>query len=137
MRIHTDKLTAEDLYRAVPRGCYLECIGRGSRKRDHAFEVGMSAAEGMDAHGIKRCYARNTGKWGGDDIEFARAATWVEWGDWMVALFRIDPDAIIGHYNGADDFVATTTEYAPHRPARENATDHAARWAGELTAIAA
>lgn len=135
MRIHTDNLTAEDLRQAVPRGCYLEYTTHGSRKRDHAFQVGLSAAEGTDAHGIKRCYARNTGQYGGDGYG-DRAATWVEWGDWMVALLKIDPDAIIGQYEGADDFVAQTTQYAPSRPAREDAQAHAERWAKELRDVA-
>lgn len=131
MRIHTDKLTADDLYSAVPSGCYLEISQKGSRKRDHAFEVGMSARPGSGAHGIKRSYPRNTGNCGSAG-DFDRAATWVEWGDWMVALLKIDPNAIIGHYDGASDFVRVTTDYAVHRPAREDAPIHATRWSEEL-----
>jgi hypothetical protein len=116
----------------MPDGCYLECVQKGSRKRDHAFEVGMSAGYGTDAHGINRCFARNSGKYGSNG-DGDRAATWVEWGDWMVALLELDPDAIIGHYDGAEEFTRITTDYAPHRPARENAPAHAERWAVALS----
>lgn len=131
MKIHSDILTTQDLYRELPAGCYLTLRQVGSRKRDHGFDVGMSAEHGADAHGLKRVYARNSGHHGAAS-DFDRAATWIEWGDWMVALFKVDPDAIIGTYDGVADFIATTTRYAPHRPERENAVKHAERWAEEL-----
>lgn len=136
MKIHTDKLTSKDLYRNTPHGCYLETEKCGSRKRDHAFKVGMSAGHGHDSHGIKRCFARNSGQWGGAG-DYDRAATWVEWGDWMVALFKIDPNAVIGTYDGIEGFIEETTKYASYRPKRENAVTHAKRWAEELTAVTA
>lgn len=136
MRIHSDSLTSSDLYEHVPRGCHLEAIGKGSRKRDHAFEVHMSAAPGIDSHGIKRCYAANTGQYGGPANDYEKAATYVEWGDWMVELLKIDPTAIIGPYEGAAGFVEQTTRFAPRRPEREDAEPHARRWADELAAVA-
>lgn len=145
MRIHTDTLTKQDLWAKLPDGCDLEVTSHGSRKRDHAFEVKIEARRGTDAHGIKRAYARNTGNRGADTYypsgyegyqtpvdEWDRAATWVEWGDWMVELFKLDPRAIIGPYDGPDEFVRITQEYAPHRPARENAEAHADRWSTDL-----
>ena len=132
MRIHTDTITEADLHRTLPAGTHLECMKRGSRKRDHAFEVGMGAVPGSDANGIKRCYARNTGQYGGD--RYDRAATWVEWGDWMVELFQIDSKAIIGNYDGIGDFLLATAHQAPHRQERESAANHAARWARTLAA---
>jgi hypothetical protein len=137
MQIHTDKLTARDLYRTAPAGCFVEHVEHGSRSRRRRFDVGMSAAHGADAHGIARVYARNTGNRGADGYGapreiVPRAATWVEWGDWIVALFKLDPGARIGHYESPASFIETTTEYAPSRPARENAPEHAARWAREL-----
>ena len=132
MDIHTDKLTKADLWAAVPSGCYLEVSEHGSRSRARKFTVGMSAAHGADAHGIKRAYARNTGNYGGGG-DYDRAATWIEWGDWMVALFQLDPGAKIGMYDDPGEFVRMTTEYAPTRPARENAPEHAKRWRAELS----
>jgi hypothetical protein len=132
VQIHTDKLTSTDLWREAPAGCYLDVAIRGSRKRLRRFDVSISADEGTDAHGLKRVYARNTGKYGGQSVEGEKAATWLEWGDWIVALFKLDPDAIIGYYEGPRDFVEQTQKAAPHRPAREDAQRHADRWAGEL-----
>jgi hypothetical protein len=132
MDIHTDKLTREDLFRELPSGCDLECMTAGSRSRARKFKVGIAADYGTDAHGIKRAHARNSGQFGGDSNGYDRAATWVEWGDWMVALFKIDPSAKIGPYADPGEFVRITTEYAPHRPARENAVTHAERWKEEL-----
>ena len=132
MRIHTDTLTTDDLYRELPDDCYLEVTTHGSRKRHHAFEVKVSAQVGRDAHGIKRAYAQNSGTYGAASDDYSRAATWIEWGDWMVALFKIDASAIIGPYDGASDFTYQTHQFAPHRQARENAEAHAARWNREL-----
>jgi len=132
MRIHSDVLTSEDLYRELPDGCYLEASTHGSRKRRQAFEVKIEAKPGVDAHGIKRCYAQNSGTYGASQDGYTRAATWIEWGDWMVALFKIDPSAIIGYYDGASDFVRQTHYAAPHRPDRENAEQHADRWSADL-----
>jgi hypothetical protein len=131
MIIHTDKLTESDLLRTKPKGCFLEYEKRGSRSKAYAFKVGISAMPGKDAHGIARCYARNTGQYGGAG-QGDRAATWVEWGDWMTELFKVDPDAVIGQYKGAHDFVLQTQAAAPYRPARENAEIHADRWSEEV-----
>lgn len=131
MRIHTDILAGwQRLYHCLPSGVYLELSTHGSRKRAHAFEVKLTADDGYDRHGIKRCYGTNSGSYGGG---YDRAATWVEWGDWIVALFKHDLAAIIGPYDGADDFLAQTARAAEHRPARENAPEHAARWRRELS----
>jgi hypothetical protein len=135
MQIHTDTLTKADLYLELPAGCDLEVSEHRSRSRARRFDVAISADHGTDAHGIKRVYAHNTGTHGGAGIDTPRAATWIEWGDWMVALFKIDPGAKIGTYDGVRAFVETTTDYAPHRPARENAEAHARRWAEELGAL--
>jgi hypothetical protein len=122
-------LTINDLYQHVPAGCYLEAESKGSRSRDHAFEVHMTAEPGSDKHGIKRCYATNSGNYGKGH---GKAATYIEWGDWMVELFKIDPQAIIGPYEGREDFVLQTHDAVSFRPQRENAEDHADRWSKEL-----
>jgi hypothetical protein len=132
VKIHTDKLTRADLYAHVPAGCYLEAIEKGSRSRAHAFDVHMNAEPGDDRHGIKRIYQVNSGNYGAGGDEYVKAATYVEWGDWMVELFKIDPNAVVGVYDGAAGFVSRTSEMAPHRPSRENAERHAERWAKEL-----
>lgn len=35
-----------------------------------------------------------------------RAASWSAWGSFIADLFSRDPEAIIGHYKGVEDFVA-------------------------------
>ena len=132
MKIHTDKLTRADLFAHVPSGCYLDASQRGSRKRARAFDVHMYAKPGTDTHGIKRCYATNSGGYGAGEY---KAATYIEWGDWMVELFKIDPNAIIGTYDETGGFIGQTQHWAPTRPARENAQYHADRWAKTLSAL--
>jgi hypothetical protein len=100
MRLHTDLLTASDLYRALPSCVELDEIQRGSRSRDHAFEVALIG------RGTRHTRRRNTGQRGADGYSYA--ATWSDWGRWLAALFTIDPHAIAGHYNGAADFHAKT-----------------------------
>jgi hypothetical protein len=131
MKIHTDKITINDLHRLSPAGVYVEATQHGSRSHDHAFKVGLSAEHGTDAHGIKRSFARNSGQFGGSG-NYDRAATYIEWGDWMVELFKIDPLAVIGQYKGASHFVEATTEAAQWRSERESAVKHADRWRDEL-----
>lgn len=124
MRIHSDILTREDLERHVPAGATLELDERGSRKRNHAFEVEMLAEPGEDAHGVRRRYGAYHG--GG------KALTWVEYGDWMVELFKIDRQAIVGPYDGAHKFVLGTRAAAGGRPAFEQAPEATDRWCAEL-----
>lgn len=133
MRIHSDKITFEQLHIAVLRneGLYPEISLHGSRKRDHAFELGIAAEPGEDLHEIDRCYSRNTGHFGAQQ-GYGRAATYIEWGDIIAELFRLDENAIVGPYDGARDFYEQTMSRAPSRPKRENAANHAARWAREL-----
>jgi hypothetical protein len=44
-----------------------------------------------------------------------RAATWMDWGWWIAALFRFELTAIIGQYDGQDDFFRKTAAMVPHR----------------------
>lgn len=130
MRVHTKYLTADDLVRLKPEGTYSEVTSHGSRKRDRAFEVKMVGEPGKDRHGITRRF-KTGGAYGTTDGRH-RALTWVEWGDWMVELFKIDPGAIIGKYEGWREFCEWTYELAYSRPDRENAVEHATRWQNEL-----
>lgn len=133
MRIHTDKLTFTEVHLAVLSrdGLYPELASKGSRKRDHAFELGIEAEPGEDEHGLNRSFARNSGTMGAAQ-GYGQAATWIEWGDILADLFKIDPDAICGPYNGRSDFVIQTQQQAPHRPNREDAERHADRWSEDL-----
>lgn len=132
MRIHSDKLTADDLVRtarAMP-GVYIEITEHGSRKRDHAYEVTMYADPGKDRHGITRRY-KTGGAYGTTDGRY-RALTWVEWGDFICELFRRDPEAIVGPYDGEADFIHQTQDAAPFRSQLYDAVEHADRWSRAL-----
>lgn len=136
MRIHSDKLVKSDFGLAASNAgfgpdVYYERTEHGSRSRARAFELKIDAEPGTDRHGIKRAFSRNSGGQGAEQGPY-KAATWVEWGDFIVELFKIDPNAIIGHYTSAEHFVEDTAKYAPYRPKRENAVEHAARWAESL-----
>lgn len=139
MLIYTDQLTESDLYRELPsKDLFLICESKGTKKAARKFSATVYAlpeleeAGGHDSHGIPRQYHTNSGYAGGTQVW---AATWVEIGDWMVHLFRLDPFAKIGYYDGWEDFVFSTETASAHRPEHENAPVHAERWARELNSL--
>lgn len=94
MRIHTDTLTASDIYQTVANlpGVYVEVMPHGSRARKQAYEIrltGTSTRRTMDNQD--------------------QAATWDEWGVFFARLFDADRDALAGSvkypaYDGATDY---------------------------------
>lgn len=102
MRIHTDSLTASDIYAAAAHaggGDYrtspvlVDVTEHGSRKRARAFNVSLTGTSSRRTNGGNRG--------AGDDY----AATWDEWGMFLAELFRRDPDATIpGAYDTSGDF---------------------------------
>jgi hypothetical protein len=98
MRIHTDTLTYADMHyaaRDLPE-VFVDVTKHDSRKRDHAFELVLSAAP------RKGRRHRNTGSRGADTYE--AAAYWDEWGIVLAHLFTVDPNATCWAYDGAEDF---------------------------------
>jgi len=105
MKIHSDILTPRTIFESVPSRCFLATFDHdgqwvdiaeaGSRKRSRAYVVRLS--------GSSR-YAMASGHL----MENYKSATWDEWGNFIAAMFRIDPSAIIGDYKGVDDFIAQT-----------------------------
>jgi hypothetical protein len=95
MRIHTDKVDLIDIRRAqeVAHVVAIKDEEHGSRKRRRAWEIILS---GDGAHRTQ--YA--------DRAE--PAATWDQWGIFLAELFKVDPDAIAGPYDGADQFHEVT-----------------------------
>jgi len=130
MRIHTDKLSIEDIEEFQPPRSEMILTTHGSRKRDHAFEVKLVGEPGKDRHGITRRFSTG-GAYGSTDGRM-RALTWVEWGDFICELLKIDPDAIVGVYEGEHDFIEATQSACVWRPQREGAPEHADRWASNL-----
>ena len=110
MRIHSDTLTTADFTKALREAGLADvhvehATIHGSRSRRRAYEVRLEAEP---RKGRRR---RNTGTHGAEDagqIMFWAAATYDEHGYWMVGLFRKDPEAIVGPYNGVEDFHAQT-----------------------------
>ena len=104
MRIHTDTLTREQLYAALPFDVHAYITPKGSRKRARAFEVTLFVLEKDDLH---RRYGNSGGYGSSEDV----AATWDEWGVWMARLYEIDPDALIGWYESYHHFLDMTTRH--------------------------
>ncbi len=104
MLIHTSATYGEVCSAAESAGVLFYVTSKGSRKRDRAFEVTLYV---LAKDALHRRYG-NSGSYGSkDDV----AATWDEWGNWMVALYDIDPDAIIGHYETEADFYDQTRRH--------------------------
>lgn len=99
MRIHSDILNASHFFSAVVGldGVWVdECNPRGSRSRKCAYEVRLAASQKPG-----RNRRRNSGQYGADSLF---AATYDEHGHWMAKLFNVDPNAIIGPYDGEINF---------------------------------
>lgn len=99
MRIHTDKLSWSDVYHAAAKlpGVDVTASEHRSRSRSRAFEVQL------EGNG----YARNSGIYGADTG--TQSATWDEWGAFLSALYKIDPQMLVGSaahptYRDAADF---------------------------------
>ncbi|HET9598621.1 MAG TPA: hypothetical protein VFP65_23795 [Anaeromyxobacteraceae bacterium] len=111
MRVYSDILTAADFDAAAERPVSVwACEGPfPARKRARRFNVTLT---GTSPRG------RNTGRYGGERMEYAPPATWDEHGAWMARVFDVDPDAVIAHYDGRDDFHRQTRNaYAVTRDA--------------------
>jgi hypothetical protein len=102
MLIHSDKLTEGTIRDCVPAGTYLAAHynrneewasvhTQGSRSRERAYSVRLS---GSSKHTMQNLPDKS--------------ATWDEWGEFISALFDIDPKAIIGIYKGRNNFIDST-----------------------------
>lgn len=116
MRIHTDNLGHQDIAGAAAKA-HVDLIkieACGSRKRDHAFEVGLSGSSARQSQ---------------TRTDFpARAATWDEWGNFIDALFEREPTLIAGPYDGRHDFIDQTQEATARNAAFGDRPDMTAPW---------
>lgn len=113
MKIHSDTLTFADISACVPEGCYLavfhhkgfgrtRCGYEGSRSRARGFVVRLSGSNPRPMRNL-------------DD----KAATWDEWGNFIAAIFKLDPAAIVGWYKTRENFMdVTRAEYERTRTYR-------------------
>lgn len=105
MKLYSDKLRRQDLYFYLPDGVDADIQEiPNTRIRARGWIVHL---EGMSERHRR---ATNSGNYGGGGH---KAATWDDWGVWMYELFKIDPDARIGNYDGLQDFLKQTREYQP------------------------
>lgn len=97
MRLHTNILTRDDLYKATADlpGVSIKATEHGSRSHARGFEVHLTGTSNSRP---------NREHWADE-----YAATWDEWGVAIARLYDIDPDAVWGGvknpiYDGSDDF---------------------------------
>lgn len=101
MKIHSDKITYDDIHRAVKahgmKGVDYEVSSGGSRSRARRFDVKLTGNS-----------TRNQNPGTGRNRYVEKAATFDEWGMFIDFLFLIDEDAVIGQYKGYEHFKACT-----------------------------
>lgn len=98
MRIHTSATEADVRAAAmVARATIAGFSQHGSRSREYAFEVRLTG---------------ESSRWpnGGRDTDGGKAATWDQWGVFLAALYRTDPQLVCWAYNGAYEFHMRTAE---------------------------
>ena len=120
MRIHTDKLTEQDMRdalnsekeigRIAPTVTFKVLDPKGSRSHARAFEVQLESWDYEVGDGRRR---GNDGAYGA--MQEAWAATYDEWGWFLAALYRVDQDMICGSnknpvYAGSLDYAMKTAE---------------------------
>lgn len=107
MKLHSDKLTATDIRKALDKARTkgrvtggIECYTleeQGSRTRANGFEIRLGSTYQDGIH--KRKTMDNSGNY---------AATWHEWGWFIVELFELDDDLVFGRYKDYSGFHEAT-----------------------------
>jgi hypothetical protein len=120
MKLHTNVLTEQDIRdalesekasgRIAPYVRFKVMDPKGSRSHMRAFEVQLESVDCIARDGRRR---GNDGAYGA--MQEMWAATYDEWGFFLAALFRVDPDLICGTvknpvYDGVDDYNEKTAE---------------------------
>lgn len=113
MRFHTDYITHSDINQVListglrAEGVYADTSHHRSQSHDHAFEIRLRATSGKDRMGTTRRWP-NGGSTGAD-TSYEKAATYVEWGIFMAALYELDAEAKWARvYKNRDDFHRAT-----------------------------
>lgn len=104
MKLYSDIITGSAVYEAALRArtehgqdIYVEDLSeKKGRKRAHSITLYCGSEHGR--------YAVNRPQtaWRGRDR--TRAASWTAWGWLLAILFKQDPHAVMGEYDGAADF---------------------------------
>jgi hypothetical protein len=106
MRIHSSKITTQDIYHAAATspGVYAEVTTHGSRSHGRAFEVRLESNGTPDLDGTSRRRRTNAGTSDVDRFILPYAASWSDWGRMLATLFDIDPEARCTYYANREDF---------------------------------
>jgi hypothetical protein len=123
VRIHTDTLAYRDFFDAqdtVKRETGAPVFFHGetslpryrSRPRRQAYVVKLASDGTLTRRRVNYGTARYA-----DRFDRPFSATWDQWGWFLAHLFTVDPDAIAGPYNGADDFHTQTRNAYAGTPA--------------------
>lgn len=127
MKIHSDVLTARDIYQATAaagmRGVDAEVTTHGSRSRARSFNVHLTGTSTR----------RTNPGWAYGERDFA--ATWDEWGMFINALYEIDPEAIIGQYPSKAVFEYVTNWRFEHLTAPYQHGEGGHRWKVEVPGV--
>ncbi len=102
MRLHSNILTARDIYEATPADVIATVTTHGSRKRASAFEISLAG------FGERHTRKKNSGQYGAGD---EKAATWDDWGVVLARLFEIDPNMTATYYKDRADFYEQTRKH--------------------------
>lgn len=96
MKVHSDILTSIDLYSAGNGITYVDSlVPVGSKSRARGFIVYLGTSD-------------ESRPWGNGAVGTRRSPSWDEYGLWMNRLFKMDESAIVGVYNGYEDFQEKT-----------------------------
>lgn len=110
MKVHTDTIGLLDIRYAlqdaqreasnvwIDHDAYT--FTRNGRKRKMTHNVLLIG------EGARHTRRRNSGGFGAKTDDFA--ATWMDWGWFIAVMFRYEPTAVIGQYDGREDFLDQT-----------------------------
>jgi hypothetical protein len=113
MKLHSDLIISRDVWTAANRArrvhgqdIYVDDeMNCGSRKRNAAVSFRCFSEHGK----------RSTNPGTSRDRTTYKAATWTAWGYVIAELFALDPKAIIGTYDGVEDFAAKCQQAISYR----------------------
>lgn len=116
MRVYTDTIGYHEIYAAQhdssteSPGVSIYELGTTAKARKRKMRHDVS----LHGFGARHTRYRNPGtSGGGHDNVFA--ATWMDWGWFIAVMFRYEPTAIIGEYDGREDFLARTARAAAYK----------------------
>lgn len=134
MFVHSDTLTRDDLYAALPADVMIAELRelRNPRKRARGWKITL------EGYGARHTRRRNSGYYGAAEVDtlghYGYAATWDDHGEWMAALYETDPLASIACYANRDDFYEQTANEMAWRRSAKRGTRAAAPWLDRVTA---